>query len=223
MNATLSQLDLAVVGGGAAGFFAALALAEARPASRILILEKGSALLSKVRVSGGGRCNVTHNCFDPQLLVQNYPRGGPALRGAFHRFQPADTLRWFEDRGVALKTEADGRIFPASDSAETVIRCFLDEADRLGIAVRLRSPVERIAVTAAVDATDDANAVLPEERDAFLEGLADADASFTYHERLEDAIAEIVPLGHPSDLVLLLGAQGMNRGAELALRRLGRA
>src|SRR3954468_19528352 len=99
------KLDIAVVGGGAASFFAAIACAEANPKCRVALLEKGGHVMTKVRISGGGRCNVTNSCFDPKLLVQNYPRGGQALLGPFHKFQPRDTVKWFESRGVPLKTE----------------------------------------------------------------------------------------------------------------------
>lgn len=125
-----------VIGGGAAGFFGAISCATANPRDRVTILEAGAAVLSKVRISGGGRCNVTHHCFDPALLVQHYPRGGKALRGAFSRFQPQDTIAWFEARGVKLKTEADGRIFPVTDDSETIIDCLVQEATALGIRIR---------------------------------------------------------------------------------------
>ncbi len=128
-------LDFAVIGGGAAGFFAALRFAELRPGGRVVVFEKGSDFLRKVAISGGGRCNVTHACFDAAELAGNYPRGGRELRGAFHRWQPRDTVDWFSRRGVALKTEADGRMFPVTDSSETVIRCFIDGAVEAGIAL----------------------------------------------------------------------------------------
>ena len=137
-------LDLIVIGGGAAGIFAALIAGAARPGSRIVVLEKGHTLLGKVRVSGGGRCNVTHACFDPARLVSFYPRGGQALRGAFARFQPEDTVNWFAEHGVLLTAEADGRMFPASNKAETVIACFLQEAKRLGIELGVGAPVTRL-------------------------------------------------------------------------------
>lgn len=128
-------MHIIVVGGGAAGFFAAIALAEAYPQVRITLLEAGRQLLSKVRISGGGRCNVTHACFEPELLVQHYPRGGKALRGAFSRFQPQDTVAWFAQRGVALKTEADGRMFPTSDDSATIVDCLLRTAQKLKVEI----------------------------------------------------------------------------------------
>jgi predicted Rossmann fold flavoprotein len=126
-------LDLAVIGGGASGFFTALRYAELAPGKRVAIFEKGGVFLQKVRISGGGRCNVTHACFDPGELAKSYPRGARELRAAFHRWQPRDTLEWFAARGVTLKTEADGRMFPATDSSETIINCFLSEAREAGI------------------------------------------------------------------------------------------
>ncbi|WNC86624.1 NAD(P)/FAD-dependent oxidoreductase [Thermosynechococcus sp. QKsg1] len=133
-----------VIGGGAAGFFGAIACATANPRDRVTILEAGATVLSKVRSSGGGRCNVTHHCFDPALLVQHYPRGGKALRGAFSRFQPQDTIAWFEARGVKLKTEADGRVFPVSDDSETIIDCLVQEATALGIRICTRAAVKEM-------------------------------------------------------------------------------
>jgi len=124
-----------VVGAGAAGLFGAIACAEAYPAATIHIFEAGREALAKVRISGGGRCNVTHACFDPAVLVGHYPRGDRALRGPFSRFQPRDTVQWFEQRGVDLKTEADGRMFPTTDDSGTIVDCLLGEARRLGIKI----------------------------------------------------------------------------------------
>lgn len=131
------QLTIAVVGGGAAGFFGAIACAQAYPQHRVIILEKSNQILTKMRISGGGRCNVTHACFDPSLLVRNYPRGHKALRGPFSRFQPKDTIQWFESRGVPLKVEEDGRMFPVTDQSETIISCLQREAEKAGVAIRL--------------------------------------------------------------------------------------
>src|SRR5579872_3085186 len=124
------HLQVVVIGGGAAGYFAAIACAEKNPSCRVLLLERSSQVLGKVRISGGGRCNVTHACFDPARLVTFYPRGGAALRGAFSRFQPRDTVQWFESREVALKTEPDGRMFPTSDNSQTIIDCLSEGARR---------------------------------------------------------------------------------------------
>jgi predicted Rossmann fold flavoprotein len=130
---------VAVVGGGAAGFFAAITCAEEYPSARVTLYEKGAQALAKVRVSGGGRCNVTHACFEPRTLIGHYPRGGRALLGPFTTFQPADTRRWFESRGVALKTESDGRMFPVSDSSQTIVTALTEAARSAGVAVRTRS------------------------------------------------------------------------------------
>jgi len=125
-----------VIGGGAAGFFGAIACAEANPNLKVTLLEAGRKPLAKVRISGGGRCNVTHHCFDPARLIENYPRGGKALRGAFTRFQPQDTVRWYESRGVKLKTETDGRMFPVTDSSQTIIDCLMQAAQQTGVDLR---------------------------------------------------------------------------------------
>ncbi len=138
---------LIVIGGGAAGVFAAISASLANPGARVALLEKSAVLLAKVRVSGGGRCNVTHSCFDPSLLIQNYPRGGTELRGPFHHFQPRDTIQWFESRGVTLKAEEDGRIFPVTNSSETIIECLLSEAKELGVEIFTRQRIEKIKKT----------------------------------------------------------------------------
>lgn len=117
--------------------FAAITCAEANPHRQVIVLEKGASLLAKVRISGGGRCNVTHACFDPKQLVKNYPRGSRELLGPFHRWQPRDTVAWFESRGVPLKTEEDGRMFPVTDSSQTIVDCLLNSAKRAGVEVRL--------------------------------------------------------------------------------------
>jgi predicted Rossmann fold flavoprotein len=125
-----------VVGGGAAGFFAAITCAEADPGLEVVLLERGPQFLSKVRISGGGRCNVTHACFEPRELAARYPRGGKALIGAFSQFQPRDTVAWFEGRGVRLKTEADGRMFPVTDRSSTIVDCLTEAARQAGVRLR---------------------------------------------------------------------------------------
>lgn len=134
-----------VIGGGAAGFFAAITCASISPEAEVILLEAGRQPLTKVRISGGGRCNVTHHCFDPALLVQAYPRGGKALLGAFTRFQPQDTVHWFEQRGISLKTESDGRIFPVTDNSETIISCLLQEAKTQGIHLKTEAKVQWVS------------------------------------------------------------------------------
>lgn len=138
------MVNIVVIGGGAAGFWGAIACAEAYPQAQITILEASGQLLSKVRISGGGRCNVTHACFEPSALVGNYPRGSKALRGAFSRFQPQDTVQWFRAHGVSLKTEADGRMFPKTNDSETIIACLQRTAHKLGIQVRTGMSVTHI-------------------------------------------------------------------------------
>lgn len=135
-----------VIGGGAAGFFAAIAAAEAlKGRGKVILLEATGQVLSKVRISGGGRCNVTHGCFEPAELARRYPRGGRELLGAFHRWQPRDTLEWFAKRGVATKVEADGRMFPVTDDSATIVDCLERAARSAGVEVRLRSPVKALA------------------------------------------------------------------------------
>lgn len=130
-----------VIGGGAAGFFSAITCANAHPGLKVIILEKSGKLLSKVRVSGGGRCNVTHACFEPAELIRNYPRGGRELLGAFHRFSTKETVQWFYSQGVELKTEGDGRMFPITDDSSTIVNCLMHAAESAGVNVRLNSSV----------------------------------------------------------------------------------
>ncbi|PWU14860.1 MAG: aminoacetone oxidase family FAD-binding enzyme [Chlamydiae bacterium] len=129
--------DLIILGGGASGIFAAINAKLTYPTANILLLEKNAVLLTKVRISGGGRCNVTHACFEPKQLIKNYPRGEKELLGPFHVFGPGDTIQWFASKGVLLKTEADGRIFPQTDQSETIIQALLKEAHRLGVIIKL--------------------------------------------------------------------------------------
>ncbi len=127
--------DIIIVGGGAAGFFAAINIAEQNPKLKVAILERNKEGLQKVKISGGGRCNVTHAEFMPSELVRNYPRGEKELLGPFHQFMTGDTMEWFEKRGVPLKIEDDGRIFPVSDASQSIIDCFLSEADKYDVEV----------------------------------------------------------------------------------------
>ncbi|MBF0693858.1 MAG: NAD(P)/FAD-dependent oxidoreductase [Flavobacterium sp.] len=136
--------DVIVVGGGAAGFFTALVAAEKNPSYKIAILERGKDVLGKVRISGGGRCNVTHACFVPNDLVKFYPRGEKELRGPFHTFSSGDTIEWFDRHGVELKIEDDGRMFPVTDSSQTIIDCFTETAKKLGVEVLTGKSVQTI-------------------------------------------------------------------------------
>lgn len=140
-----------VIGGGASGFFAAINAAVNFPEAKIIILEKSTKILSKVKVSGGGRCNVTNYCFETNELIKNYPRGEKELRQVFSQFSVQDTIDWFLKRGVKLKAEQDGRMFPESNSSETIINCFLTEAQKLNIDVNLNEEV--IAIEKAANGT----------------------------------------------------------------------
>lgn len=135
---------LLVIGGGAAGFFCAVNAAQFNPSLRVIILEKSSKLLSKVKLSGGGRCNLTHSCFDRFEMLKNYPRGGNFLKKLFYQFFTTDTVEWFKKRGIALKTEADGRMFPVTDSSQTIVNCLLQEAYTHQVIIRLNEEVKSI-------------------------------------------------------------------------------
>lgn len=142
-----TNFDIIIVGGGAAGFFSAINIAEKNKHLKIAILERGKEVLSKVRISGGGRCNVTHACFVPNDLVKFYPRGEKELRGPFHQFCSGDTIEWFENHGVSLKIEEDGRMFPESNSSQTIIDCFTDNVHKLGIQVLTNQSVQSLFQT----------------------------------------------------------------------------
>ncbi len=142
----MREKSLFVIGGGAAGFFCAVNAARMNPELKVTIVEKSNKLLSKVKVSGGGRCNVTHACFDIPELVKRYPRGQHFVKKTFHAFNPHDTIAWFGERGVQLKTEADGRMFPVTDDSQTIINCLLREADKYGVKVLMQCEVQRITV-----------------------------------------------------------------------------
>ena len=140
----MQTVRIVVIGGGAAGFFAAIHCANANPSAEVILLEKSSKLLSKVKVSGGGRCNVTFACFDLKQLSLAYPRGEKQLKSAFSRFMTQDTVKWFESKGVKLKTEEDGRMFPVSDDSKTIIDCLMKEAKKSNVIVKTDSGVKTI-------------------------------------------------------------------------------
>ncbi|MBC7885824.1 MAG: NAD(P)/FAD-dependent oxidoreductase [Saprospiraceae bacterium] len=131
----MKHADIIIIGGGAAGFFAAITAASVKPDLSIIILEQSKEVLQKVRISGGGRCNATHACFDPKELINFYPRGAKELLGPFYSFGPSQTIEWFKNHGVSLKTETDGRMFPVTDSSETILNCFSDLTKKMGIKV----------------------------------------------------------------------------------------
>jgi predicted Rossmann fold flavoprotein len=142
----LKVFDLIIVGGGAAGFFGAIQAAELKPGQKIIILEKTTKLLSKVKISGGGRCNVTHHSFEPTALSHHYPRGQKTLKSLFRKYQAADVVTWFENKSVTLKAEKDGRMFPVTDDSETIIDCFLMQAEHHGIKIEMNAGVEEIKI-----------------------------------------------------------------------------
>ena len=188
-------MRVVVVGGGAAGYFAAIACAEKLgPAGEVTIYEATAHPLAKVRVSGGGRCNVTHACFEPRELVRNYPRGGRELLGAFHRWQPRDTVEWFAARGVETKTEADGRMFPVTDDSATIIECLTQAAEKAGVRLVTRMGVrtaERAGGGFWLTLTDGSN--LRCERLLLATGGNRASAGFTIAQKLGHTIEPLVP------------------------------
>lgn len=145
---TMKRKRLIVIGGGAAGFFCAINAAIANPLLDVIIVEKSSKLLSKVKISGGGRCNVTHACFSISEMTKKYPRGGNFVKKTFHHFFTTDTIEWFKQRGVELKTEEDGRMFPVTDSSQTIIDCLLREANKQKIQILLNADVKKIETRA---------------------------------------------------------------------------
>ena len=137
-------MKIAIIGGGAAGFFGAIQAALHDPKADITLFEKSHKLLSKLLISGGGRCNVTNACFENGMLIQGYPRGNKELRGAFEQFAPADIVNWFESRGVKLKTEPDGRMFPVTDRSETIADCLINVAEKAGVKIKLNSGINGV-------------------------------------------------------------------------------
>ena len=149
----MKPVRVIIAGGGAAGYFAAIACAEQNPAARVTICEATARPLAKVRIAGGGRCNLTHASSDPDALARHYPRGGRELLGPFHRWGPRETVAWFEARGVAVKTEADGRMFPVTDDSATVVDCLARAAQAAGIAMRTRCGVRAVRAGFEVELT----------------------------------------------------------------------
>ena len=145
---------LIVIGGGAAGFFCAVNAARLNPAIEVIILEKSNKLLSKVKVSGGGRCNVTHACYSIAEMIKKYPRGASFLKKAFHHFFTTDTIEWFKQRGVELKTEADGRMFPVTNSSQTIIDCLMQETNKYGVEILMNTEVKELTISNEQFATE---------------------------------------------------------------------
>lgn len=188
-----TSLTHCIIGGGAAGFFGAITCAQYFPDDRVILLEKSRQVLSKVRISGGGRCNVTHACFDPALLIKNYPRGHQELRSLFSRFQPRETIQWFESRGVPLKAEEDGRIFPVSDSSETIIQCLLEEARKQKIEIWLGKGVQDILPLPqkgfSLELSDDERLAC----DRLLMATGSAPKTYPLLEKLGHSVVPLVP------------------------------
>lgn len=147
------SLRVLIVGGGASGFFAAIRCAQANPQARVVLYETGAQVLSKVRISGGGRCNATHACFEPRELVKHYPRGARELLGPFYRWGPRETIAWFAEHGVELKTESDGRMFPVTDDSATIVDCLARAAEEAGVRVYMRMGVRQIERCSADETT----------------------------------------------------------------------
>jgi predicted Rossmann fold flavoprotein len=189
-----STKHLIVIGGGAAGIFCAVNAARMDRSLRVTVLEKTGKLLSKVKVSGGGRCNVTHACYDIAEMAKRYPRGGHFVRKAFFRWFTTDTIEWFRQRGVELKTEEDGRIFPVTDSSQTIIECLMREADRYGVEIRMHAEVKDIVV-----ADDGFRVVLADGRELAADFVCVAcggypkSGMFDWIRRLGHSIEEPVP------------------------------
>ncbi|WP_441000321.1 NAD(P)/FAD-dependent oxidoreductase [Fodinibius sp. SL11] len=186
---------IAVIGGGAAGFFAAINAARLDPSLKVTIFEKSREVLSKVRISGGGRCNVTHHCFDPEIMSKAYPRGSRKLRWAFEQFQPADTVSWFEERDVELKTESDGRMFPTTDDSSTIISCLKREADRYNVNILNRHRVEALHPTNKNQFKLSIKNKEPQIFDAVVIATGGSNRRSTYQwlEKLGHSIIEPVP------------------------------
>ena len=144
-----SQQKIAIIGGGAAGFFAAIAAKQHWPTAEVCILEKSNKFLAKVKISGGGRCNVTHHCPDINELSKAYPRGGAQLRKAFHQFNATDTISWFETRRIPLKTYPDGCIFPLANDSQVIIDCFLNTCKQLGVKLQTQQHISNIVINSS--------------------------------------------------------------------------
>ncbi len=185
-------MKIIIIGGGAAGFFAAITAAEANPKADIIILERGQDVLQKVKISGGGRCNVTHACFMPRELVKNYPRGERELMSPFSKFSAGDTIDWFEKRGVDLKIEEDGRMFPVSDDSQTIVDCLMNAATRRGVKILRGYRVDDLAL----DALGKWQISTPERRfqaDKILLATGSSTAVWSLLERLGHTIVKPVP------------------------------
>lgn len=185
--------ELIVIGGGAAGFFCAVNAARMHPGLRVTVVEKSNKLLAKVKVSGGGRCNTTHACFDIPELVKRYPRGQNFVKKAFHSFNTYDTITWFAERGVQLKTEADGRMFPVTDDSQAIINCLLKEADKYNVKIRLQCEVQSIIAAAKGFELQTSTGAMQADFVCIACGGYPKSAMFEWLRKLGHTIAEPVP------------------------------
>ena len=187
------QKQLIVIGGGAAGFFCAVNAARMNPRLKITILEKSNKLLAKVKISGGGRCNTTHACFDIPELVKKYPRGQNFIKKAFHWFNTQHTIEWFSERGVELKTEADGRMFPVTNDSQTIINCLLKEADKYGVEIKMQTEVSHILAIPNGFELHTSNGKVPASYICIASGGYPKSAMFDWLYKLGHSIEEPVP------------------------------
>lgn len=193
MNKPSQTFDLIVVGGGAAGFFGAIVAAETNPTLKILVLEKTPKLLSKVKVSGGGRCNVTHNCFEPTPLSKHYPRGQKELKEVFRFFNAADMVTWLAAKGVSLKVEEDGRMFPTTNDSQTIIDCFLNEVNRLKIQVFTNEGVEEVIHTNHFVVTTSSDKTFQTKKLLVAMGGHNQPRAYEWIEKLGHKITTLIP------------------------------
>ncbi|MBI3219636.1 MAG: NAD(P)/FAD-dependent oxidoreductase [Bacteroidetes bacterium] len=191
--ASAPSFDLIVIGGGAAGFFGAINAAQLNPTLKILILEKSPKLLSKVKVSGGGRCNVTHHCFEPTPLSKHYPRGQKELKNIFRTFDAKSTVAWFADLGVDLKTEDDGRMFPVTNDSQTIIDCFLSEAHRHRIQIELSCGVERVEKNGDHFLVYTSHQIFQSKKVLVAIGGHPQKSSYAWIEKLNHTITPLIP------------------------------
>ncbi len=187
------HFDLIVIGGGAAGFFGAIIAAETNPTLKILILEKTPKLLSKVKVSGGGRCNVTHHCFEPTPLSKHYPRGQKELKEIFRSFQAVDMVKWLAAKGINLKTEEDGRMFPTTDDSQTIIDCFLSEAKRLKIEILINEGVEEVIHATHFNIKTSSDKLLHATKLLVAMGGHNQPRAYQWIEKLGHTITPLIP------------------------------
>ncbi|WP_462221063.1 BaiN/RdsA family NAD(P)/FAD-dependent oxidoreductase [Ferruginibacter sp.] len=195
----MKKKRLVVIGGGAAGFFCAVNAARMNPALEVTIVEKSNKLLSKVKVSGGGRCNVTHACFSIAEMIKKYPRGNTFLKKAFHHFFTTDTIEWFKQRGVELKTEADGRMFPVTNSSQTIIDCLMKETNKYGVEILMNAEVKELTISNEQFATErftvhlDSNKILNTDFVCIASGGYPKNIQFEWLKKLAHTIEEPVP------------------------------